>query len=168
MRHVSAAILAVMAIALTVFCSVGGFQPMPSTQPTLTGNVVVQLPISVVEPVPEEVTIVLADGFVAPGTVLELDNDAITFETGSVETLTVALAGFRGDAAFRIQRAPNPDAFVPAGGTVISFERNPDGSSYGALSYGTLRSLRDTVGSGWYVIAADYGTETLSVPLFIR
>ena len=172
MRHTTAGILAILAIALSVFFSIGGFESM-TIQPALTGRVVIEtssVPSSTLEPQqPEsEATLVLANGRIPAGSILTI-RDTISFDTGSVDTITINLLGStEKDLVFRVQRAPVPEAFTPKGGSVIATYQSSNGA-YGALSTAELASIRATTGSGWYVFTAERPSGTiLSIPFFLR
>ena len=172
MRHTTAGILAIIAIALSVFFSTGGFESM-TIQPALTGRVVTDAPL-IAAPIQEfkqpetEATLVLANGLIPSGSVLTV-GDTITTETGSFDTVTIELLGStEKDLVFRVQRAPVPEAFTPKGGNVIATYQSSNGA-YGALSTAELASVRATTGSGWYVFTAERPSGTIeSIPFFLR
>jgi hypothetical protein len=170
MRHTTASILAILAIACCVFFSTGGFDEQIAIEPTLTGRVVTDTP-EIIETVvlPEtEATLVFAGGLIPSGSILALD-ETIVFATGSAEILSIEVQGAADEEIlFRVQRAPVPESFSPKGGSVLSSHQGENGA-YSTLTVAELRSLRGATGSGWYVFTAERPSGTvLSAPVFVR
>lgn len=157
MRQEIAAIIALVAIVMTVFLAMrDDTRASVSFEPRITGQVIAERALT-------PATLVLASGFVKPLSTLTLEENGVRLEGGGfLEAISVDLAGTQNEnVVFRVQNVANPLVYEPRAGVILPSQRGASGGSYALLSLQDLARLRDEASMQWHVFTAERSDGTM-------